>query len=220
MRVPVTPPTLTDRRGGAVDYVDDLVATVRATAARLRQVSDADAARPPAPGRWSAKQVVGHLIDSASNNHQRFVRATWQEDLVVVPYDQDAWVARQDYQSAPWAELVDLWATYNAHLARVMRSVPAAVRLREHAPHNLDETAWQPVPGDRPATLDSLMRDYVAHVQHHVRQIEAMRPIAAGPPARRPRTLVDLMGTLGFFLAFIAMVIGLVQIARWITRLL
>jgi hypothetical protein len=203
-----------------MDHVDELTATVRTTAARLRRVSDADAGTPPAPGKWSAKQVVGHLIDSASINHQRFVRATWQDDLVFPAYDQDAWVAAQDYQSAPWPELVDLWEQYNAHVARVMRSVPAAVRLRERALHNLDELAWQPVPRDRPATLDSFMRDYVAHLQHHVRQIEAMRLPDAPGPARRPRTPADVMGAFGFLVAFIAIVVGLVQIARWITHLL
>jgi hypothetical protein len=203
-----------------MDYVDELLATVHATAARLGRVPEADAARPAAPDKWSAKQVIGHLIDSASNNHQRFVRATWQDDLVFPPYDQDAWVARQDYQSAPWPGLVSLWEAYNIHLARVMRSMPEPVRLREHTRHNLDELAWQPVPRERPATLDDFMRDYVGHLRHHVRQIEAMHLPEAGTPARRPRTLADLMGTFGFFLAFVAMVIGLVQIVRWLAHLL
>jgi hypothetical protein len=200
-------------------YVDELLATVHATAARLRRVSDADAAKSPAAGKWSAKQLIGHLIDSASNNHQRFVRATWQDDLVFQPYDQDAWVEQQGYQTAPWPELVDLWEAYNAHLARVIRSVPEPVRLRERARHNLDTLAWQPVPADRPATLDYFMRDYVAHLQHHVRQLEAMH-LAEGSPTRRPRTLADVMGAFGFFVAFIAIVVGLVQIARWFKHLL
>ena len=162
----------------------------------------------------------GHLIDSAAHNHQRFVRARWQDDLVFNGYQQDQWVATQGYQAAPWLELVDLWASYNFHLARVMRDVPESVRFREHARHNLDELAWQTVPRDRPATLDFFMRDYVAHLQHHLRQIDGMR-LAEGPTAtRRPWTLADLMGTFGFFLAFIAMVVGLVQIARWTRRLL
>jgi hypothetical protein len=202
-----------------MDYTDDLVATVHATAGRLRRVSDADAARAPAPGKWAAKEIVGHLIDSASNNHQRFVRARWQDDLVFPPYDQDAWVATQGYQSAPWPTLVDLWEAYNSHLARVMRSMPEPVRLREHARHNLDEVAWQPVPRDRPATLDYFMRDYVAHLQHHVRQIDAMR-LPERTPARRPRTLGDLVGAFGFFVAIIAIVVGLVQTARWVKHLL
>lgn len=158
-----------------MDYVTDLVNTVRATTEHLRHVEDAAAARRPAPGKWSAKEIVGHLIDSASNNHQRFVRARWQDDLMFAGYDQDAWVSAQAYGTAPWAELLDLWAAYNWHLARVMRAVPEAIRLRPHGRHNLDELAWRPIPRDRPATLDEFMRDYVAHLQHHVRQIEALR---------------------------------------------
>jgi len=158
-----------------MDYIDDLIDTVRAAAERLRRVADADAARRPAAGKWSAKEVVGHLVDSASNNHQRFVRAQWQDDLVFSGYDQDAWVSAQQYQSAPWPELLDLWAAYNLHLARVMRAMPDAVRARMHARHNLDELAWRPVPRDQPASLDYFMRDYVDHLQHHLRQIDALR---------------------------------------------
>ena len=158
-----------------MDYVNDLVSTVRGTAARLRAVVEADAARRPAPGKWSAKEIIGHLIDSASNNHQRFVRARWQEDLVFTGYDQDAWVEAQQYEAAPWPELLDLWLAYNLHMARVMRTVPDAVRLRSHTRHNLDQLAWRPVAPGEPATLDYFMRDYVAHLHHHLRQIEALR---------------------------------------------
>jgi len=158
-----------------MDYIDDLIATVRAAAARLRRVADADAARRPAPGTWSAKEIIGHLIDSASHNHQRFVRARWQDDLVFPGYDQDVWVSAQDYQAASWPDLVDLWAAYNTHLARIMRATSEATRLRTHMRHNLDELAWRPVPAGEPVTLDYFMRDYVGHLLHHLRQVEEMR---------------------------------------------
>ena len=158
-----------------MDYVNDLVSAVRGAAARLRTVAEADAARRPAPGKWSAKEIIGHLIDSASNNHQRFVRARWQEDLVFTGYDQDAWVEAQQYQVAPWSDLLDLWLAYNLHLARAMETVPDAVRLRSHTRHNLDQLAWKPVAPGEPATLDYFMRDYVNHLHHHLSQIEALR---------------------------------------------
>jgi DinB superfamily len=158
-----------------MDYVDDLVTTVRAARSRLSRVADSDAAQRPAPGKWSAKEIIGHLIDSASNNHQRFVRAAWQDDLIFSGYDQDAWVSTQQYQLAPWLEVVALWAAYNDHLARVMRATPDSVRLRLHARHNLDRLAWQAVSPGQPTSLDYFMRDYVGHLQHHLRQIDAMR---------------------------------------------
>ena len=78
---------------GTPGYALDLEDTVGRMAERLRGVSDAEAMRRPSAGKWSAKEIIGHLIDSASNNHQRFVRARWQEDMVFLGYQQDEWVA-------------------------------------------------------------------------------------------------------------------------------
>jgi DinB superfamily len=158
-----------------MDDVDELVATVREAARRLAVMNDDDAGRRPSPGKWSAKEIIGHLIDSASNNHQRFVRARWQDDLVFQPYEQDAWVEAQNYVHAPWTELLTLWEAYNVHLARVMRATPPAVRLETHTRHNLDRLAWRPVPSGEPTSLDGFMRDDVGHVQHHLRQFGAVR---------------------------------------------
>jgi DinB superfamily len=155
-------------------YVADLRTTVTRTAAYLRGVSETDASRRPAPGKWSAKEIIGHLIDSAANNHQRFVRAGLEQDLVMRGYAQEDWLTVQAYQAAPWSELLDLWSSYNLHIARVMGAVPEDVRMRERARHNLHEIAWKPLPPEAPATLDYFMRDYVEHLQHHLRQIAAL----------------------------------------------
>src|SRR5580765_1589333 len=93
---------------------------VAAAKPRLAAISDSQAAVPRGQGKWSAKEIVGHLIDSASNNHQRFVRAQFTDDLVCAGYDQDSWVASQRYQSAPWDDLLALWVHFNLHLAPVM----------------------------------------------------------------------------------------------------
>jgi hypothetical protein len=138
---------------------------------RLLALSEAEASRRPAPGKWSPKQVIGHLIDSASNNHQRFVRAGFTEDLVFPGYQQEAWVEAQRYGSAPWAELVGLWSNFNLHLARVIEATPVEVRQRPRARHNLHELAWKAVPQNEPATLEYFMRDYVDHLEHHIAQI-------------------------------------------------
>ena len=156
------------------DYVAELRDAVTRAAAHLLAVPPESAARRPAPGKWSAKEIVGHLIDSAAHNHQRFVRARFQDDLVFPGYAQEEWVRAQRYQEAPWPELVTLWRDYNLHLARVMEGIPSEVRFREHRRHNLHEIAWRTVPADAPATLDYFMRDYVGHLQHHLRQIEGL----------------------------------------------
>ena len=152
-------------------YVASLLETLDAAGAEFRAAPSAAAARRPAAGVWSPQEVIGHLIDSAANNHHRFVRAQWQDDLVFPGYDQEAWVAAQRYLEAPWLELIALWQAYNRHIARVMAATPAGVLNRAHVRHNLDQIAWRTVPAGQPATLDYFMNDYVGHLHHHVAQI-------------------------------------------------
>jgi hypothetical protein len=152
-------------------YAEDLRRAVDEATPRLMALSDADAKRRPRPGKWSPAEIIGHLIDSASNNHQRFVRAQFQNDLVFPGYDQDAWVLFQAYGDAHWVELVTLWKTFNIQIARIMENSPEPVRKSPRSKHNLDKLAWQPVPADKPATLDYFMNDYVEHLKHHLTQI-------------------------------------------------
>jgi hypothetical protein len=164
-------------------YVTDLRASVERATDVLLALPETTITARRAPGAWSVKEIIGHLVDSAANNHQRFVRAQGQADLIFSGYEQDEWVRVQDYQDMPWGDLLTLWHAYNHHLARVMALVPDAVRLQRHTRHNLHEIGWRPIRADRPATLDDLMRDYVDHLRHHLTQIEALtsRPILRAP---------------------------------------
>jgi DinB superfamily len=155
----------------APDYALRLVAAVDRATPLLAAMLDMDTAVHRAPGKWSPREIIGHLIDSASNNHQRFVRMRERDDLVVEGYAQDEWVAAQRYQDSPWVELVLLWQLYNRQLARVMSATPPADRDRPRARHNLDQRAFLSVPPDQPATLGYFMSDYVDHLEHHLRQI-------------------------------------------------
>ena len=155
----------------AADYVRHLQSTTHDAAQWLSNLPDAVVTWRPTPTAWCVKEIIGHLVDSAANNHQRFVRAEQQGDLVFPGYAQEDWVRVQAYDAAPWNELVTLWATYNQHLARVMAAVPAAVRERRHDRHNMHEIGWRPFPADQPATLDDLMHDYVLHLEHHLSQV-------------------------------------------------
>src|SRR5688572_1880475 len=108
---------------------DELLQTVERAFVTLRAIADPEAERPRAPGKWSPKQVIGHLIDSAANNHQRFVRAQETSALQLPGYQQDHWVRSQRYEARPWDELTALWHGYNRHLAHVIGHIPEAMRL-------------------------------------------------------------------------------------------
>ena len=166
------------------DVAETLHQLVGAAAKRLLKLSAEQAARPVAPGKWSPKQFIGHLIDSASHNHQRFVRAQLQDDLLFPGYEQDAWVAVQRYQDAPWNDLVELWLGMNRQLARVIDAAPEDRRRRLCTAHNLHEIAWESPRQDDPVTLEFFMIDYTNHLRHHLRQINP--ELAAAPQQQRP----------------------------------
>lgn len=111
-------------------------------------------------GGWSRKEILGHLIDSALNNHQRFVRAALDGSYEGPTYEQADWVNIHGYRSMPWASLLEHWRLQNLLLGEVIRRVPesrldAACRVGENAP----------------VTLRFLIEDYLVHLDHHLRQI-------------------------------------------------
>ncbi|MGA8213772.1 MAG: DinB family protein [Candidatus Sulfotelmatobacter sp.] len=141
---------------------DRLLRVVDAVETKLRKISEAETTKPILPGGWSRKQVLGHLIDSASNNHQRFVRAALQSSLDFPAYDQNGNVRVQAPQEADWSLLVSLWAAYNRYLAHIIARLPSA-KL---------ETVCRIGSGE-PVTLSFLVTDYVTHLLHHLNQIGA-----------------------------------------------
>jgi len=143
---------------------------VERAAQLLRAVPEAEAARRPAPDKWSRKEILEHLVDSASNNHQRFVRARFQEDLVFPGYEQDDWVAAEGWQERPWSETLELWRLFNLHLAHVIASTPRALAERVHTRHNLHLRAWKKIAEGAPASLAWFMEDYLGHLEHHLAQ--------------------------------------------------
>lgn len=130
---------------------------------RLLGIEEKAAGRSPVPGqggeRWSRKQILGHLIDSAANNHQRFIRLQLAPELHFPGYQQNEWVALNQYAGSPWAELVALWASYNRQLARVIEYMDA-----EALGHVWDS-------GNNRYTLDFIVSDYLVHLRHHIEQI-------------------------------------------------
>ena len=139
-------------------------------APRLQLMEDARGSRHPAPGKWSPKEIIGHLIDSASNNHLRFVRAQLPGARTFEGYAQDDWVALQRYNEADWSALVELWAGLNLHLAHIMDGTPAAQLSRPRPELQLSQLAFRKM--SEPVTLGWFMEDYVEHLKHHLRQID------------------------------------------------
>jgi len=141
---------------------------------QLSQIAPEKASLKPAPDKWSTIQIIGHLIDSANNNHRRFTKAQWQENLVFTGYAQAEWVEAQNYQNADWQLILDLWKSYNLHIAQVMKNTPEEKLYKEITDHNLDKIAMITVPADQPTSLAYFMKDYIYHIEHHLRQIEGM----------------------------------------------
>ena len=138
----------------------DLGKTVAEAKALLAKLNNADTSKRPSPGKWSKKEILGHLMDSANNNHQRFVRAAIQGNLTFPGYEQDKLVDLQRFSEMDWGFLVDLWTAYNRFLAHVLTCLPAeAANISCNIGNN------------KPATLGWIAEDYVAHLKHHLNQI-------------------------------------------------
>ena len=107
-----------------IHIANALQATMDAAVPRLRAMPDWRAMRDRGAGKWVGKEILGHLIDSAANNHQRFVRARTVDPLIIPGYDQNAWVDGPWIPDRPWLELLDIWVAYNAQVAQVISSMP------------------------------------------------------------------------------------------------
>ena len=139
----------------------DLRAEVERAALRFRSLRESDVTRERGAGRWVMKEILGHLIDSAANNHQRFVRAQFTSPFIWPGYDQQAWVPLHHYRDRPWTELVELWLALNRHVAAVIEFAPA------------EKLQTLCTIGDHePASLEWWMRDYLRHMKHHLEQFE------------------------------------------------
>lgn len=155
-------------------YIQDLKDTILDAFQNLTLVAEEKVTVRPAEGKWSVKEIIGHLIDSASNNHQRFVRAQTTTGLTFEGYDQDQWVAAQNYQDANWHELLILWRGFNLQIAHLMEQTPDDVRKQARNIHNLHQIAFHTVPEDLPTSLDYFMGDYVTHLKHHLQQVDTL----------------------------------------------
>jgi hypothetical protein len=113
----------------------------------------------------SIKQVVGHMVDSASNNHQRMVRLQYNKELVFPDYrqDNDLWITIQNYQDANWQNIVQLWKFYNLHIIHVIQSIDL----------NKLENYWNDFEGTK-VTLEQMIEGYLWHLELHLKEIQVV----------------------------------------------
>ena len=152
-------------------FLRDFRETVAGATARLKDIPEEQSRRRSSPDDWAPIEILGHLIDSAANNHQRFVRAQFTDDLVLPGYDQDQWISAQKYRDERWSDVIQLWSAYNLHLVHVVSLIPEEVLTKSRSPHTLDQIAFKLVDKNQPATLEYLIRDYLVHLRHHLDQI-------------------------------------------------
>jgi len=127
---------------------------------RLDRITEEGAKEEVRPGGWRRKEALGHLIDSALNNHQRFVRAALDGSYQGPSYQQQAWVEAHGYRQFPWQALVHHWWEQNDLLAHVVERIPE---------HRLEAECRV---GDHdPVSLSFLITDYLEHLDHHIAQI-------------------------------------------------
>ncbi len=127
--------------------------------ALISHISEQEFSHKLSANKWSKKQILGHLIDSAANNHQRFVRVQFEETPFIV-YDQDNWNACSRYQDMEPAHVIAFWEAYNRHLLEVLKRIPAESLSRTCKTNEAE-----------PVTLLWLVEDYVKHLEYHLRQI-------------------------------------------------
>ena len=127
---------------------------------RLTKLSGDHVQHKPSPEAWSVKEELGHLLDSAANNHQRIVRAQLENSPAMPGYDGDKWVTLHRYQDRDWSSLIAIWTALNRQLLAAAEAVPDSGWLRTLT-----------IAGSAPLTLKFVFDDYLNHMMHHLRHM-------------------------------------------------
>ncbi|HBW35355.1 DinB family protein [Desulfosporosinus sp. BICA1-9] len=142
------------------EIIERLNYLIQAVPKRVQQFSEQEFSAQLV-SKWSKKEILGHLCDSATNNYHRFIKIQFdRQPFIVVPYNQNNWVLIQDYQGIPTDEIVDFWTTLNRHIVRVITKIPEEKLL-----YLCD------IGDNKSITLSELVLDYLRHIDHHLRQI-------------------------------------------------
>ena len=143
--------------------IDRLQEHINIVPSKFLKYSEDELRRKPSPNKWSKKELLGHLVDSAANNHHRFIKIQFMPSpLFVEGYAQNDWVRIQNYNEKDTEQLVNLWRVYNEHILFIMQNTPDK---------NLEIKLNAEQPFENADTLFFLMKDYVDHMDHHLKQI-------------------------------------------------
>ncbi len=129
----------------------------------LRAMLKEKMAYKPSPAKWSKKEIMGHMIDSAQNNIRRFIVSQYEDSPHIV-YRQDDWVAFSNYQNYDLSDLVNLWYLINKHVATVLKNVKPEMLQRVCRTESNHTIEW-------------LAQDYVRHLKHHLHQVLEIDPV-------------------------------------------
>lgn len=138
----------------------ELWEVVEATVQKLLFFTDEEAGAKRLPSKWSKKEILGHLTDSAVNNYTRFVRAQHAEYVELPGYNQDFWVDVRGYQRMNWEEVIEIWRVQNLHIVRILPLIPAKALAHICV-----------IGPNAPVSLQYIAEDYLRHLNHHLNQI-------------------------------------------------
>lgn len=144
--------------------IQQLQSIIENYAGHLQKLTEDEWSYKPNPAKWSKKEVLGHLIDSAQNNIRRFIVAQYDDKPKIV-YAQDNWVAAANYQNYITADLINLWVLLNKHICIVLENIPKDVYENLCDAGKIHSIEW-------------LAEDYNKHVLHHLHQLLNMEPVA------------------------------------------
>lgn len=127
---------------------------------KLKKITEKQSSERTLIGKWSHKETIGHLIDSAANNHQGFVRMQIDNNLHLPQYKQNEWVDVQHYNDRKWVDIIELWRQYNLHLLHILNSMDE-FKLSNEAqfPENIT------------LRLQFIIDDYIDHMENHLKQV-------------------------------------------------
>ena len=126
---------------------------------KLKAISETDLLFKSSPEKWSKKQILGHLIDSATNNHQRFVRVQFEIEPTIF-YNQNKWVEVHNYELLDTKQLISFWESYNRQLIHILKLIPEDRLNRKSTDHS-----------GQLVTMKFQINDYVAHMEHHLKEL-------------------------------------------------